>query len=111
MSVFSLIEQMLRGVAFLAQITTFIMLHIIEYAIRPLYYPLFGTMLKNILKREPNEFITQSFAYTFMAVYNIKVVALNDVISFFFKCFIHKNEGTIKKQRGATIHCHVIIII
>lgn len=83
MSVFSLIESFLRGIAFLSQLITFILLHIIEYFIRPLYFPFFGEALTNFLKASPNVFLTKTFAVTFMDVYNIKIVPVGLVISFF----------------------------
>lgn len=81
MSALSFLEELLRSLSFLSQIITFIWLHILEYAIRPLYYPIFGSTLTKMLGRTPNEFLTKAFAYTYLEVVNIKAVGLGLVIS------------------------------
>lgn len=77
MSFFEFCEQALRGVAFLTQIITFVILHILEMSFRPLYYPLFGAALKKFLGHEPVDFLTFAFAKTFMKVIEVKIIPVN----------------------------------
>ena len=70
------LEKFLRSCAFFTHHIIWIFIHIIEYVIHPLYFPIFGKPLEKYLGKYVNYWITSKFATTFLDVVNIKAVAL-----------------------------------
>jgi len=102
MSLLGTFERFLRSLALLSHHATFIILHIIEYVLKPIYFPIFGNALTKLLGRTPNEFLTHAFVNTAMYVCGIKVVGLGTVDHFLFiyfrefKFFCNRKNSKIK---------------